>query len=451
MARKPAGKRVRGEDGSFVVVNKAGNREGSVFHVPERRGTLADGRVRVKRAHWRATFRDPVSGQQKTVYAPTRDKVVRRREQAITEAAERASRSTRSGGDRTVGEFADWWLTTYAPRLRFGSVGKYRERLGRLGPLVDFALGDVTAEHIADWQTWLLTEPRSTGRPLAPKTVADTRSTVRQMFDSALEMELIRFNPVDRVKPPKVKHSPGRVLSPDEVARMTAETDHHRYGAVVALMFTVGLGVSEVLGLAWSDVDLNAATANVRRAVVDGEGGLTLGPPKTAGAAGLPHLAPGAVERLRAWRTLQAEERLAAGRLWPTHVYESQALDPVFTKPDGGLVARQQIDKLLRRAAEKVGLDATRLGTHVGRRTVVTTLYTAGTDIGDIARHVGHASPTTTSGYVASLGERPQKTARLAAQLLDTPLNAAPPKSRDAAVSESRDPATKRTRRVQRP
>ena len=67
-----------------------------------------------------------------------------------------------------------------------------------------------------------------------------------------------------------------------------------------------------------------------------------------------------------------------AGRTAPgTHTYESQPLDPVFTKQDGGLVARQQIDKLLRRAAEKVGIDATRLGTHVGRRTVVTALYSS--------------------------------------------------------------------------
>jgi hypothetical protein len=34
MPRKPTGKRVRREDGTYVVVNKAGNRAGSVFHVP---------------------------------------------------------------------------------------------------------------------------------------------------------------------------------------------------------------------------------------------------------------------------------------------------------------------------------------------------------------------------------------------------------------------------------
>ena len=215
-------------------------------------------------------------------------------------------------------------------------------------------------------------------------------------------------------------------------------------------MFTVGLRVSEVLGLAWSDIDLDAGTAHVRRAVVDGDGGRAFGPTKTEGAAGVHHLAPGTVDRMRAWRARQAEERLAAGPLWRTHTYESQLLDPVFTKADGGLVARQQIDKLLRRAAEKVGIDTSRLGTHVGRRTVVTTLYTAGTDIGDIARHVGHANPSTTSGYVASLGERPQKTARLAAQLLDTALTASQPERLGPAVSERRQPATRRTRRARR-
>ena len=62
MPRKPTAKRVRREDGTYVVVNKAGNRAGSVFHVPERRTALSDGRVRIRRAHWRATSPGPGVG-----------------------------------------------------------------------------------------------------------------------------------------------------------------------------------------------------------------------------------------------------------------------------------------------------------------------------------------------------------------------------------------------------
>jgi integrase len=454
MPRRPTGKRVPRDDGSFIVVNKAANRAGSVFHIPERRTTLPNGRARVKRAHWRATYRDPMSGQQRMVYAPTRDEVTRRRDRAIADGTSPALRSTRIGGRSTTSAFADWWTTTHAARLRRSSVEKYRERLDRLGPLADVPIGDVTPAQVADWQTWLLTTPRSNGRCLAPTTVADTRSTLRQMFSTAVDLEMIRANPVDRVKPPKVNRSPGRVLTRDEVVRLIAEVDHHRYAAAVAVMFTVGLRVSEVLGLAWCDIDLGAGTAHVRRAVVTGEDGRRFGPTKTEGATGVHHLAEGTVERLRAWKAQQAEERLLAGPLWRTHTYESQPLDPVFTKEDGGLVARQQIDKLLRRAAEKVGIDATRLGTHVGRRTVITTLYTAGTDIGDIARHVGHASPATTSRYVASLGERPLKTAQLAAALLDTPMPDKAPLGAAAEPSKRfnkpRSPATRRTPRAER-
>ncbi len=154
MPRRPTGKRVPRDDGTFVVVNKAANQAGTVFHVPERRSALPDGRVRVKRAHWRATYRDPVSGQQRTVYAPTRDEVTRRREQAL---ADSSPRSMRVGGRSTTAAFAGWWMTTYASRLRFGSVDKYRQRLGRLGPLADVPIGDVTPAQVADWQTLLLT------------------------------------------------------------------------------------------------------------------------------------------------------------------------------------------------------------------------------------------------------------------------------------------------------
>jgi integrase len=120
------------------------------------------------------------------------------------------------------------------------------------------------------------------------------------MFPAAVDLEAIRSNPVDRVEPPTVRSSPGRVLTRDELVRLLAEVDHHRYAAVVAIMFTVGLRVSEVLGLAWSDVDLDAGTAHVRRAVVPGAGGRRFGPTKTEGATsfGLRPTALHGVERL---------------------------------------------------------------------------------------------------------------------------------------------------------
>jgi hypothetical protein len=108
--RRPTGKRVQRDDGTFIVVNKAGNRAGTVFFVPERRLTLPDGRVRIRRAHWRATYLEPVSGRLRTVQAPTRDEVTRRRDKALADAVDRTPRSRRFGDTTPVTDFAAWWL-----------------------------------------------------------------------------------------------------------------------------------------------------------------------------------------------------------------------------------------------------------------------------------------------------------------------------------------------------
>ena len=127
------------------------------------------------------------------------------------------------------------------------------------------------------------------------------------------------------------------------------------------------------------------------------------------------------VDRLRAHRAAQAAERLAAGPAWQTHTYEGERIDLVFTTEDGGIVARQHVDKLTRSKAAALGIDTTGLGTHVGRRTVVTAMSEDGVPLDDIARHVGHRSTTTTAGYVRSHKEHDRVTAKRAANLLDVP------------------------------
>ena len=100
--------------------------------------------------------------------------------------------------------------------------------------------------------------------------------------------------------------------------RCSAAVKDHRLGAAVALLFLQGWRISEVLGLAWDDLDLDAGTAHVRRASVYVDGrGQQLGPPKTDGARGEHWLMPTVVTLLRRQQAIQAQERAAAPR-WQT-------------------------------------------------------------------------------------------------------------------------------------
>jgi integrase len=147
---------------------------------------------------------------------------------------------------------------------------------------------------------------------------------------------------------------------------------------------------------------------------------MVLGPPKTEGAIGRHYLTPVVVELLRRRRQAQLADRLRAGEAWERHTYEGQPVDLVFTTAIGGLLLRQTVAKAVSAAAERAGIDPAGLGTHAGRSTAITALYAEeGLDLADVARHVGHANPTTTAGYVRHLGRRPITTAQAASRLLD--------------------------------
>ena len=267
---------------------------------------------------------------------------------------------------------------------------------------------------MATWQTELL-------GTLSAQTVTATRSTLRSIVEEAVNLELIAANPVSRVRPPRVTRSQRRALTAEQGRALVSAAASERLGAAVALLFVQGWRVSEVLGLAWGDLDLDAGVAEVRRACSYADSiGMVLGPPKTEGAIGRHHLTPVVVELLRRRRQAQLQDRLRIGQAWERHTYEGHAIELVFTTATGGLLLRQTVAKAVSAAAERAGIDATGLGTHAGRSTAITALYAEeGLDLADIARHVGHANPTTTAGYVRHLGHRPITTTQAASRLLD--------------------------------
>ncbi len=364
---------------------------------------------------WRATYVVPGKARPRRVRGRTREEAIARRAAKLEELAQTVGGTFER--DTTLAELAAWWHDTVARhRVRPPTFGKYADRVTRItATLGHMPVRAVKAEHVARWQSELLKSG------LSSSTVSDVRVTLRQVVEQGVIHELCPANPVDRVRAPTVKHKSARALTSDEARRLVEAAAADRLGAAVALLFVQGWRVSEVLGLAWEDLDLEKGIATVQRAAVyvDGQG-MVLGPTKNAGAAGVHHLSAGVVEMLRARRKAQVAEQLACRQPWSIHRYEGRPVSLVFTKDEGGLVNRQKVAKAVTRAAEAVGIDPAGIATHTGRRTAITVLYAeAGLDLSDIARFVGHAGEATTAGYVRSLGERPRATAATAATWLD--------------------------------
>jgi integrase len=393
MASRRKGKRVTTPEG-VRVLGKNANREGSVYR-------QADGR-------WCATWWVPGEKRPRKATGKTQQEAADRR------AQRRAQAGLDLGALRTVGQLADWWLhNVHKQAVRASSWAKAEDRVRRIkDTLGELPVTDLDYRAVTEWQAAL-------GRKLAPKTVRDHRQTLAQIIDEAVKMGTLVGNPVRSVRPPRLAISDGVALERHETQALLAAVHEHRLGAAVALLFLQGWRISEVLGLAWEDLDLDAGTARVRRAsvYVDGQG-QQLGPTKTDEARGEHWLMPTVIELLRQHQELQAQERAVAPH-WDTTTYEGEEIHLVFTTPTGGLVLRQTVAKVVKQAAKTAGL-AVDLGTHAGRSSVITALWVDGEQaLEDIARYVGHAKPSTTAGYVKRLGRRPKAVAKRAADVLD--------------------------------
>jgi integrase len=415
--RRKSGKRVETAEG-VRVFGKAANGDGSVYK-------QADGR-------WRATWWVPGEGRPRSATGKTRQQAIDRR------AVRRKSSVLDREGLSTVGALADWWLhNVHKSAVRASSWAKAEDRVRRIKEtLGDRLVVDLSYRAVAEWQA-------SIGTTLAPRTVRHHRQTLAQIVDEAVKLGALVGNPVRSVKPPAVTSGAGVALKIPQIRALIQVAAEHRHGAAVALLFLQGWRVSEVLGLAWEDLDLDARTARVQRASVYVDGrGQQLGPTKTDSAQGEHWLLPTVVALLRAHREFQEQER-AVAPWWDAVVYEGEEIQLVFTTPTGGLVLRQSISKVIRQAAKTAGITVS-LNTHDGRRSVITALWDEGdVSLDDIGIHVGQLNPKTTEAYVKRRGRRPKRVARRAEELLDSgpEVRNHPGEDGSNAGSDDREPA----------
>jgi len=113
-----------------------------------------------------------------------------------------------------------------------------------------------------DLQTFY-SEMRDAG--LADASVRKLHNTIKASLAHAVRLQILTVNPADAVIAPRVRRTEIKVLSEDEAANML----HAAEGTVlyVPLLLAVGRGMrrGELLGLLWSDIDLDAGTATVLR------------------------------------------------------------------------------------------------------------------------------------------------------------------------------------------
>jgi integrase/recombinase XerD len=258
------------------------------------------------------------------------------------------------------------------------TVDAYRRDLKAFAACRGSAVADSTVQDLEAW----LAEMRADG--LASSTIARRVSAVRAYFRHLVLIGARSENPAASVKLPRRARTLPRALSPAETERLidaaVGTTPRSlRDRALVELLYGAGLRVSEATGLEKGSVAIEERVVRVL-----GKGGkerlVPLGRP--------------AAEAVRRY--------LALGRPHLDRRYRPE----LFLNARGGALTRAGAFLILRKLAERAGLEPGRVHPHLLRHSFATHLLEGGADLRVVQELLGHASISTTQLYTHLTGER---------------------------------------------
>ena len=230
--------------------------------------------------------------------------------------------------------------------------------------------------------------------------------------------------PVSKAKLGKKRHkNERRILSFDETARVLARLDEP-YKLIIETCIATGARISEVLGLQWKHIDINAAMIKIEQRVWHQD----VDEPKTDGSRrtlGIGDLA----DRFRA----KAATEEAKHDSW---VF-SQKSAPERPLWDSG------VRDALHQAAETEGCDFPGLGPHSFRRANITWRQQVGGSAIEASKIAGHSDLEMTSEYTFVAPDRQNELTRLIqGRLSDAAKKLQPPPTVPTGPLDSSSPAS---------
>ena len=226
----------------------------------------------------------------------------------------------------TVGKYFEYWLENYCkPNLAASTYYGYDLIVKKhIGPILGaLFLDKLQPAHIQNYYSQALKGGRKGGKGergegLSPTTVLYHHRVLREALKHAVRWQILARNPADACTPPRKDRPEMQIFSEEQITRLL---DHLRGSYLYMptyLAIASGMRAGEILGLSWSDVDLEAGAITVRRALQRFKKGETptFGKPKTSGSMRRVDLFPDAIAELKGQRKELAAQRLMAGGCW---------------------------------------------------------------------------------------------------------------------------------------
>lgn len=283
------------------------------------------------------------------------------------------------------------WLPAIKGTVRPTTYASYTMHVeGHIVPaLGSLQFSRVSAQVINGFYARLLANGRLQGKgALSPATVRRVHATLHRALKDAVRWQRLTVNPVDAADPPRGQ-SKQRELpawNAEQLAGFLSFVRNDRLFALWRLLAMTGCRRGEALGLSWDDLDVEAATLTIRRALVPLGATVIVSEPKTARGRRRIALDPATIEALKGHAARQADEQSACDA-WSETGY-------IFTTEAGQPLDPHRISKAFERHLHAAALP--RIPLHGLRHTYATLALSSGVNPRIVSGRLGHSTVALT-------------------------------------------------------
>lgn len=320
------------------------------------------------------------SGKKKYLYAKTRAEVSKKLK-ALQRQIEQGTLVTAK--PESVEAYLRYWLDIHKGRVKASTIVSYSNHLQR----VYLYIGKIKLQKLtADQLQRMYHAFQQNG--LLPSTIRLVHRILNAAFRDAVRWKRLASNPCSDAVLAKAEKHKAIVLAPEQAQQLLNVAHDSNLECFLTVALCTCMRRGELLGLKWSDINLEERYLKVNRTVgklpdASGKYRMVESTPKSEAGNRPIALASIAVEALKAHRRRQNELRLAAGAKW-------QDRDLVFP----GRYGQHHDIKMLTRAFKKLlaeaGLPDMRI--HDLRHSAATLLLKMGVPAKVVQEILGHSS-----------------------------------------------------------
>jgi len=340
---------------------------------------------------WEARYTAP-DGKQRSIYGKTQKEVIARLRGVQHDMD---SGAWTEPSKMTVEEWLEIWLKEYQRHNAERTVMKYKCIVDNhfVPMLGKMKLSKVLPLHVRQVINKLI------DKGLKPVTIKNYIRILGASMQCAIEAGLIKENPVDNAKVPRVPPTQLHIVELSDIPAFLTAADATPYPNELKLMFYTGLRVGELRGLRWSDCDLEAPTIHVQRQLhpVNHDSKRFTAP--KYGEDRIIHIPEEAVRVLRDQRRRQAEQRLASGKWEDNDI----TLDLVFRLPNGDPHNDATITKAIKAVGKAIGQPD--IHPHDLRHSYAVIALRSGVDVKTVQHNLGHKTSQMTLDVYAAYTE----------------------------------------------